>query len=411
MGATLKKGYGYLSGDYAAATDNLAPWVSECIARAIARNIGLPTGLTVLFIRALTRHRFGVFGEDELDQRWGQLMGSVVSFPVLCNANAAMCRWALEVAEGKPLQLKQCAMLINGDDCLLKTTKLGLDVWKRISAYGGLTPSVGKFYYSRAFANINSTNFVRRETSEILKDPLSGATREQWFNETKFINFGLLYGLKRSEEKVDVSSATDPTDGLGVRATELMRTCPESAGELVWKTFLRHHREVMEKVRVPWYMPLGWGGLGLPPFTTPSEPGEPVEFLNDWGPSALDLRVAARILECPERYPVAPPPRSVPWKTWQLAKTRLPEKANITNPSEAQQREYDALMGLLCVDVLLSHDDAKVDSARQSAIFALRKNEKSWHLAKNRGNLPPPLAFRTVSAGSPPQPILDVQLV
>jgi hypothetical protein len=96
LGKVLKDDQYYLSGDYSDATNQLAPWVTNCIAEAIADEIGLRPEERELLLRSLTGNIVVDEGEHK-QQLWGQLMGSIVSFPILCIANAALCRWSLEV--------------------------------------------------------------------------------------------------------------------------------------------------------------------------------------------------------------------------------------------------------------------------------------------------------------------------
>lgn len=91
-----------VSGDYAAATDNLASWASETVADTLAECLfldKLDPLLPALLKTSLTGHLFET-DEGIKRQTTGQLMGSITSFPVLCLINAAICRWALEIAHG-----------------------------------------------------------------------------------------------------------------------------------------------------------------------------------------------------------------------------------------------------------------------------------------------------------------------
>jgi hypothetical protein len=151
-----------ISGDYKASTDNLHRWVSEAIARRIAfclrKNGQFSDILEELLVRSLIDHIFVDRDGCRFAQKEGQLMGSVTSFPVLCIANAAMCRWAMEVASGRTYHLdSRIPLRVNGDDCVFRGPQDLLPLfWEEITKYGGLESSVGKTYYSRKFAVINS---------------------------------------------------------------------------------------------------------------------------------------------------------------------------------------------------------------------------------------------------------------
>jgi hypothetical protein len=369
MGSRLEGDEAYLSGDYSDATNNLCPWVSETIATSIIDVCGLDDTLGRLFVEALTMHQIeappGVPGVEQgtlHPQRWGQLMGSVISFPILCIANAAMCRWAQEIAYERRMSLTQAHLLINGDDCLLRTNQQGLRAWKKISSFGGLEPSIGKFYYSRAFANINSTNFVRLEDEEAIpyNDPTTGRARLLNFKYTPFVNMGLLKGLKRSGG-TDVKSL-DPLDGIGARASGLMSSCPEHLRLVVWREFLNEHKEKLSKAGLPWYVPLAFGGLGLPSMTKPGDPGEDDIIINNYGPSLLDRKIVTKMLAEPQRYQ---PARLVGgnWEMWKLAKTLLPAQPSDLPVSRLQQANFDYVMNCTVRETLFKaghwtlHDD------------------------------------------------------
>lgn len=443
MGARLLPGEAYLSGDYSAATDNLAPWVSEYIAKCIGEALDLPIELRVLFARALTRHRLSTITGEVVSQEWGQLMGSIISFPVLCIANAAMCRWALEIGDNRPYQLQQAKMLINGDDCLLRTNMRGLDAWKKITSFGGLTPSLGKYYFSTTFANINSTNFVHLPEGGGL-EVWHEKVRMAHFVQTPYLNMGLLYGMKRSAEKVDISDAVDSYSSIGTRARELMNTCPPNIRESVWKLFKHHHWDIISEARVPWFVPEKFGGLGLPliQIGTQIEPQGDNENIEEYttrtlfAPDAVylnevskeDLRCLARILERPDEYKVGPIPMEVPWQTWKVAQTLLPaQPVSVQKPDEEDKDKMNRLMSLLVVDTLfrielrqetvqntarvkpsLLLSEERLQDARKSKLGVLARNRRTWKKVLHAGKLPPPISISRMLTVEPATPLLGI---
>jgi len=89
------------------------------------------------------------------------LMGSPTSFPVLCLINAALTRESQELSGDIPqgTVLDDFPILINGDDVAFPTTTPGYEMWKLVTACGGLHPSIGKNFTSRKFLVMNSTLF------------------------------------------------------------------------------------------------------------------------------------------------------------------------------------------------------------------------------------------------------------
>lgn len=148
----------FVSGDYEAATDNLhmdimelaiemlCPYVPERYHswlrwEAHEHDIEYPTWTELPKIR----------------QTRGQLMGSLLSFPILCLANAAI----LGITMGK--DLKDLQALINGDDILFCARPRKVRDWKKNTKLIGLKPSVGKNYESNKFCSINSQLLIRDE--------------------------------------------------------------------------------------------------------------------------------------------------------------------------------------------------------------------------------------------------------
>lgn len=271
LGRKLPEDEGYLSGDYSAATDNLAPWCSEIVVRRICEICEIPNDIKELFIEALTGYTIllkSKNGTRRAKQLWGQLMGSVVSFPILCIINAALCRWAIEIGQGKHVLLKYAKILINGDDCLFRIKLWALPVWKDITTFCGLTPSTGKFFLSRQFVQINSTNFVIDEDAAPELSPTL-AWRSNPFKPVSIVNMGLFMNLGRSSAAGKITEDDKaPAFGIGARCRELIRSSPAQIRAHVFRNFIEYHRKTIHDnfKNIPWYVPEVYGGLGLPMF-------------------------------------------------------------------------------------------------------------------------------------------------
>ena len=426
MGAKLHDNEAYLSGDYSDATNQMAPWVSDCIVDELARVVQLRPEEHRLFKLALTGH---VIDCDNVlkAQRWGQLMGSVVSFPVLCIANAALCRWSLEVTYDKIIDLANTTLMVNGDDCAFRTTKAGLEHWKRITAFAGLNPSIGKFFFSREFVQINSVNFMRKEESPLEESP-SGKMRVCNFEMTPYVNLGLLVGLKRSGEKVGADAAADSPTSLGVRCRDLISCAPEGTRVQLLHRFIEHHRPLLNSIRLPWFVPEKWGGIGLP--IVRDKTGRALYG----GMTRLDRQAIARMREQPDKYPVGRLPAEAPWDVHKYIMQRMPspkswaptkhdalrrslptpereDSSRLVKESAVKEvnhglmagddpnydREYQRVYAALAVDSFFTvptlQSSADVDSDR---LRVLKRNEKAWDRAVHSGNLPPPLSITLV---------------
>jgi len=151
----------YVSGDYRAATNLVHGELSNTVAEEVSRICGIPAQYAALFRKALTGHQVDCAPEFSKPQRNGQLMGSPVSFPVLCIINAALTRDSQEISGDLPFgtSLDDFPCLINGDDVVFPSTAQGYQIWKGVTSCGGLVPSVGKNFTSRDFLVMNSVMF------------------------------------------------------------------------------------------------------------------------------------------------------------------------------------------------------------------------------------------------------------
>jgi hypothetical protein len=276
----LMKDYIALSGDYVSSTNKLHSWVSEVILDRLMIHFeeNLPLGflhyapdnflvsLKELMLRALTKH---IFVEDgvEKPQTEGQLMGSIISFPFLCIANAALCRLSMEESEFNTLRYRITdkpnryslgrilPCLINGDDCLLVGHKDRLrPCWEGFCAIAGLFSSLGKTYFSDSFCTINSTIFEWNPTSN-------------WWTECKYVNLGLMKGQKRAgsgSSSVEYNSLKMGPHELGVIARELKRSCPPEIWLKVKSRFIYYNKKTLDKYPLSWFLPEWLGGIGLP---------------------------------------------------------------------------------------------------------------------------------------------------
>jgi len=339
-----------INGDYKASTDNLHRWISEAIAYELIdilnRNHDLakladpdskPFFFTEdhkkLFITSLTQHKFRVgydlvynentkmndkIGGEWLPQMEGQLMGSVTSFPILCIANAAMCRLALETSyedyeQRKVFRLSNyndfydcknelAPLLINGDDCTLKGGRTRLrDNWEKITSFGGLTSSIGKTMFSlpdKPLAVLNS------QTYHVIEG--------KW-KEIKFINMGILLGKARSS----LSSKQEKGEyhEMGALHHELFLSSPESIWPEVSKQFIYFNKETLDLCpAIPW--------------DTPNYLGGPQLEVREGGRSLLDRNCATLIIKEKEknkRFKIEQPKKNTFWKVHEYTMEVLRE--------------------------------------------------------------------------------------
>jgi len=402
LGKSLCDGYMFMSGDYKAATDNIHSWVSEHVAECISDELKLSDDERELFIRALTRHVFDT-PEGPKEQKTGQLMGSIVSFPILCIINAAMCRWAMELAELKFKKLENCALGVNGDDCVLKSKLSVYSYWHDITSFVGLEESIGKTFQSKAFLNINSKTYLFNPDYHLIEcERTGGGTvhRECPYEEVMYVNMGTLTGQARSGV-IKISDQDDPRATLATRAKTLLQYCPEDLRDRVMREFLTRNRKILDSTGLPWFIPEWLGGLGLP------------DILPEYGNSEIDLRVATRILlNWRKKKPIHLAQGKSPWYVREYAQRALPSPFQTLEREDPTVQAWSNLTGKKTVDLIFDNrveiqdifdDGTDVDydpetgqgsmelihkPSKTSVNAAIRRNQSLW---RPNGILPQPI--------------------
>jgi len=250
---STKAAWKFHSGDYRGATDNIYQWASNLVADCLMDqndkvNGFANTSLRELFLSALTGHNYVQAPVGQQSQKVGQLMGSIVSFVVLCILNFVIMRWSYEIAHQVIVPAKKFPGMINGDDCLTPYNDERFpEIWENIAKLFGFEKSLGKTYASGEFFSMNSTTF---------------AVHPDHYELVPYVNFGLMTGMKRSLDGV--------TDGmkvseLGVLHHQLIEEAPSTLGLELTAMFIQEHKELLNSVKqdIPWFLPSWMGGLGL----------------------------------------------------------------------------------------------------------------------------------------------------
>nr|UAW09569.1 MAG: RNA-dependent RNA polymerase [Aspergillus flavus magoulivirus 1] len=147
-----QEGEVFVSGDYESATDNLNRYVSMAILLELESTSTItPPGVWRVAHETL-RNRF----EDGSEQQRGQLMGSVLSFPLLCMQNYFAFRYAI----GR----KEVPVRINGDDIVFRATQEEADKWFEEVKHSGLVVSKGKTLVLKSCFSLNSSFFHAKYT-------------------------------------------------------------------------------------------------------------------------------------------------------------------------------------------------------------------------------------------------------
>lgn len=154
--AGFSRGGTLVSGDYKSATDNLPLEVAEVILEAILKNtVSVPDSVKEHARKVLRPLLWNLEHEIEFEVTVGQMMGSFLSFPLLCLQNYLSFDWARLKAG-----LERMPLLINGDDILFQCDDEKFPQrWMDVVMGLGLEVERTKTSVSDEYGSLNSTLF------------------------------------------------------------------------------------------------------------------------------------------------------------------------------------------------------------------------------------------------------------
>jgi len=195
------------------------------------------------------------FIEDfSINQVNGQLMGSVLSFPILCLANAICYKKAIEeyINRRRPagrkffkVSLNDLPCLINGDDGYFRSDPELVAIWFRYITIAGFELSIGKNYVHKNGFTINSQCFTYDKSKDLLE-------------ESTYLNVGQLIGRSKSGDSEGALPIWDLFN-------KVMKNCHNT----VWvkNRFFHFHRDRIREVSYKGFynlfIPRILGGLGF----------------------------------------------------------------------------------------------------------------------------------------------------
>jgi len=252
-GLRLEKGQKFVSGDYEAATDNIYLRYTEFAAKAMLERTKfiLPVGvegfeplLRRIALRSLTEITVDLGKSGGLiPVTRGQMMGHILSFPLLCLLNRSASCLAIP---------RSRFMRVNGDDVLFPASEPEYSSWKVSTSHVGLKFSLGKNYYSRDVALINSEFFTwSKDLGKLVRLPVP--------------NVGLL-GYQREMIDPETGAQILPWDQYGSIWRAFESTLPEGSWASAFRLFKKRYPS-LESFPGPLVGPRELGALGgeVPP--------------------------------------------------------------------------------------------------------------------------------------------------
>lgn len=201
----------WLSGDYTSATDDFPMSVTNALIEGILSEISHePTKMWVRYEVSPHSIRYpgGILGS----QTSGQLMGSLLSFPLLCFLNDYIVR-----SSG----FKEGSYMINGDDVVARGPLHTIQNWKARCPLVNLNLSLGKNFIHKEFCTVNSQLFWNGEvqhTGKVSCQTRHGKTLSRCFAETQFY-YGNNDRLRREFIRRNLHALRDCPSSLDVPST------------------------------------------------------------------------------------------------------------------------------------------------------------------------------------------------
>lgn len=185
----------WVSGDYSAATDTLDIRHTKAVLEVAMLRPNWSEKhrevlRSVLYEQTIEYPRGAV---GTFRQKTGQLMGSVLSFPVLCIVNLVTYWAALEEYTGIEFEMDDLPVLVNGDDILFRANDGFYNIWKGKASSAGFSLSLGKNYTHNRYFTVNSE----------LWSCVQGNAETLRF--LPFLNVGLLTGQSKITGRKDAS--------------------------------------------------------------------------------------------------------------------------------------------------------------------------------------------------------------
>jgi hypothetical protein len=272
----VKTGTGQLewfSIDYSAATDRLSARLSASILSFLTE--GQDEAMQNVWRAVLAPHFCKYpFPYDEtvlpVQQVNGQLMGSILSFPILCLANLGLYLETIK-EDVRPLASKLKGVLVNGDDMLYVAPS---SLWEKHIANGlrvGLTMSPGKAYHHSVYANANSACYhfdLKRFNCAYVKNergrevPTFGRLSSTPYS-IPFLNSGLYFGQNKVLGGDDVDNEKSYTSVIDHLVKGAL---PGKAADLLAMYVSRHSKSLeSECAGRNLFVPISLGGMGVSP--------------------------------------------------------------------------------------------------------------------------------------------------
>jgi len=148
----------FVSGDYEGATDNLNNHIQHFLLdRVLSRCSSVPESIRSYALDSLHPTLFWHEDRAGVELLRGQMMGFLLSFPLLCLVNYVTFKYHVR---------RKVPVKVNGDDIVFRARLDEASAWATGVRDAGLKLSLGKTLVSRSFFSLNSTLFKSKKNSD-----------------------------------------------------------------------------------------------------------------------------------------------------------------------------------------------------------------------------------------------------
>jgi len=149
-----KPGESFISGDYTAATDNILPWVTETVTQVICEDPALTEEERGTMLSAVGElHLWSKSRKTKYVLTRKQMMGNLMSFPILCLINKACFDICCDISFGSGAGR---IGRFNGDDCMFNGSRSFFSLWEKVTSTFGLVVNRQKTGVSDTWLDLNS---------------------------------------------------------------------------------------------------------------------------------------------------------------------------------------------------------------------------------------------------------------
>jgi len=178
----------WISGDYESATDFLSLDLVTELLWEIQKYLKLPLALLNSFLLTGMPRKVLYPDGSSIIQKRGQLMGNIISFPLLCIINYTAFRSVFPRRRVK----------INGDDIAFRATRDEFNLWKKAVEEFSLVLNDRKTIVDDKMVNLNSQSFfqIRNHVENIQRLPYGSVATETCIESLKGLSDSILFKSK-----------------------------------------------------------------------------------------------------------------------------------------------------------------------------------------------------------------------